>query len=117
LNSHDGAAASDPVSGSEWLQSRSNQKQSSANDVDDGFVVAPAVFNPGWLKHRELFSRQLDQLVFGLQPVVLFVAGLTPVFEVDLIGSGSDLIWIGTMKRHGTITADWLELSALADRK
>ena len=84
------------------------------NDVRDGLVTAFGLFDSGWLEFGDLFGRQLHQLIFGLQPIVLFVTGFTATLQVDLIGAGSDLVWGRAMDGHGWIRLDWLGLRAWA---
>jgi len=96
------------------LDPGADQDQSGTNDMRDGLVTASAALDSGRLEFGDLFGRQLHQLVFGLQPIVFFVTGLTAAFQVDLIGAGPDLIFGGAMDGHGSITLDWLDLFAWA---
>jgi hypothetical protein len=53
--------------------------------------MLPTLVGFGWLRLGDLVSRQLHRLVFGLQPVIDLVVGLTASLQVDSAGTSGDL--------------------------
>ncbi len=83
-------------------QSLGTQKHRCLNDRHQRqFAVLLAL---GGLQLCQFANGQLDQFVFGLQPIVDFMTGLTTAIQPDLVGSVTNLFFCWVIDVHRSLT-------------
>jgi hypothetical protein len=64
--------------------------------------VVVALFGTGPLKLSDLADAQLQELVFGLQPIVKVMPRLAVMLKKEVMGHATDLLFGGTIELHIT---------------